>query len=255
MDRYMGWLYIALALLASGVVGAFVQASWQRKNEMSKRLIPRRWPLLTRPLVNSKERQVWTWLVSAFHDHHVMVKVPVTRFTIPLHKDESQRWFQILSGVYCTFTISTDNGAVVGCVDVPGRLGFSLRNQTLKHSLLSQCDLRYWVVDPNSLPNADSIRATFLGEPGIESEDRLRTASQFNESREHLKASLLRQRHSKAPEKLRRVEETRFSDTISHDPTRFSDTISHDPYESRITTSWGNDSFVTPLDSRYADLH
>jgi len=243
----MGWVYITMAMLASGVLGAFFYAWWYRKNEMSKRRIPRRWPLTSRALVNSKERHVWRWLVRSFHDHHVLIKVPVTRFTMPQVKDESQHWFQILNGVYCTFTICTNEGRVVGCVDVPSHLGFSLSNQTLKHSLLSQCDLRYWVVDPDSLPNPDSIRATFLGEHAStekESEDRLRTESEFNETREHLKASLLRQRHNKS------------SDKPSHEAdTRFHETTSHDPYESQLSTSWGHDSFVSPLDSRYIDLH
>jgi hypothetical protein len=244
----MGWIIIAMAMLASGVLGAFFYAWWHKKNEQAKRRIPRRWPLISRPMLNSKERRVWRWLIRSFHDHHVLIKVPVTRFTMPQVKDERQHWFQILNGVYATFTICTNEGIVVGCVDVPGPLGFSLSNQTLKHSLLSQCDLRYWVVDPDSLPNTDSIRATFLGEHAStekeEESDRLRTESEFNETREHLKASLLRQRHNKSSEKSHRAEEQHFSETTSHDP-----------YESQLSTSWGHDSFVSPLDSRYIDLH
>lgn len=49
-----------------------------------------------------------------------MVKLPVTRFTMPQVREESQHWFQMLSGVYCTFTVCNVEGQVIGCVDVPG---------------------------------------------------------------------------------------------------------------------------------------
>lgn len=245
----MGWIIFPIAMLASSVLGAFLYARWHKKKEMSKRRIPRRWPLTSRPMLNSKERRAWRWLVRSFHDHHVLIKVPVTRFTMPQFKGERQHWFQILNGVYCTFTICNTEGFVVGCIDVPGAQGFSLSNQTLKHSLLSQCDFRYWILDPDSLPNADSIRATFLGDQAStekENENRLRNESKFNETREQLKASLLRQRHNKVPEKL--------TDN-SQEEEDFSDTKGNEPYEGQLITSWGHDSFVSPLDSRYSDLH
>ena len=56
-------------------------------------------------MANSQERKVWRWLVRVFFDHHVMVKIPVTRFTMPRAKENSEHWYQMLSGVYCTFTV------------------------------------------------------------------------------------------------------------------------------------------------------
>ena len=63
MDRYVGWIIAVMAMLASGALGAFLYAWWHQKNEMAKRRIPRRWPLISRSMVNSKERRVWRWLI------------------------------------------------------------------------------------------------------------------------------------------------------------------------------------------------
>jgi hypothetical protein len=227
------------------VLGAILHAGWHRKNEQSKRRIPRKWPLTSRALVNSKERHVWRWLIRTFHDHQVLVKVPVTRFTMLQDKGESQPQFQILNGVYCTFTICSNLGRVIGCVDVPSHLGFSLSNQSLKQRLLSQCELHYLVVDPDSLPTPDSIRATLLGTQVLsanEGDDRSGTGSEFNESRGQQKASLLRQQHHKSSDMPSFAAESRFHDTSNHDA-----------YESQLSTSWEHDSFVSPQDSRYID--
>jgi hypothetical protein len=244
MDRYTGWLIVVMAMLASSVLGAFAYARWQQKKELAKRRIPRKWPLAVRALVNSRERRAWRWLVRAFLDHHVMIKLPVTRFTMPQVREQGQHWFQILSGVYCTFTVCTAEGSVIGCVDVPGPLGFSLSNQTLKHTLLSQCNIRYWVVDPDNLPSTTEIRAAFLGEQAVLKEEleRVRTEAEFNETRANLKAALLRQRHHKT------------SDFARLDAALSSDPHSHEAYESQLSTSWQENSFVAPLDSRRAEL-
>jgi hypothetical protein len=244
MDKYMGWLIVATAMLASSLLGAFGYAWWRRKKELAKRRIPRKWPLVVRAMVNSRERHVWRWLVRAFIDHHVMIKLPVTRFTMPQVKEQGQHWFQILSGVYCTFTICTPDGNVIGCIDVPGLRGLSLSNQTLKHTLLSQCNIRYWVVDPDNLPGTTEIRAAFLGEQAVLKEElaRIRTEAEFNETRANLKAALLRQRNHTQ------------SDFAKLDALLSSDPHSHEAYESQLSTSWQQNSFVAPLDSRGAEL-
>jgi hypothetical protein len=244
MDKYTGWIVVVIAMLASGMLGAFAYAWWRQQQELAKRRIPRKWPLSVRALVNSRERRAWRWLIRAFIDEHVMIKLPVTRFTMPQVKEQGQHWFHILSGVYCTFTVCTPEGNVIGCVDVPGPKGFSLSNQTLKHTLLSQCNIRYWVVDPDNLPSPSEIRAAFLGEQAVRKEelDRVRTEAQFNETRAHLKAALLRQRnHTQS-------DFARLEAALSSDPH------SHEAYESQLSTSWQHNSFVAPLDSRGAEL-
>jgi hypothetical protein len=244
MDKYTGWLMVAMAMLASSMLGAFAYAWWRQKREQAKRRIPRKWPLVVRAMVNSRERRTWRWLVHAFLDQHVMIKLPVTRFTMPQFKEQGQHWFHILSGVYCTFTVCAADGSVIGCVDVPGPHGFSLSNQTLKHTLLSQCNVRYWVVDPDNLPDTTAIRAAFLGEQAALKEEleRMRTDAEFNETRANLQAALLRQRHHTVSD-LARLEAA-----LSSDPR------SHEAYESQLSTSWQHNSFVAPLDSRGAQL-
>lgn len=244
MDGYAGWMIVAGLMLVSGAVGSLAHASYQKRKELAKRRIPRKWPLAIRAMANSREKLVWRWLMRAFLDHHVMIKLPVTRFTMPQVKEEGQHWFQILSGVYCTFTVCTPEGNVIGCVDVPGLHGLSLSNQTLKHTLLSQCNIRYWVIDPENLPNATSIRAAFLGEQAVVKEalERVRTEEEFNQTRAALKAALSRQRNSQ-PSDFARLEAL-----LSSEPQ------SHDDYESQLSTSWRQDSFVAPLDSRAAAL-
>jgi len=245
MDGYTGWLIAGMAMFASSMLGALAYAWWRQKKERAQRRIPRKWPLAVRAIVNSRERHAWRWLVRAFHDHHVMIKLPVSRFTVPQIKEQGQHWFHILNGVYCTFTVCTADGSVIGCVDVPDPHGFSLSNQTLKHTLLSQCDVRYWVVDPDNLPDTTEIRAAFLGEQTVLKEDleRVRTEVEFNETRANLKAALLRQRHQT------------HSDSAKLDAAPSSDPHSHEAYYSELSTSWQQNSFVAPLDSRSAELH
>lgn len=244
MDGYKGWMIVAGLMLLSSALGAYGYALRLKKKELAKRRIPRKWPLAVRAMVNTRERLVWRWLMRVFHDQHIMVKLPVTRFTMPQVKEEGQHWFEILSGVYCTFTVCNTDGNVIGCVDVPGLHGLSLSNQTLKHTLLSQCNVRYWVVDPEHLPNTTAIRAAFLGDQAVLKEEleRVRTENEFNQTRANLKAALSRKRHTQSSDFAR------LEAILSADPH------SHDDYESQLTTTWKNDSFVAPLDSRAGEL-
>jgi hypothetical protein len=227
-------------------LGAFYQ-SWRAKRVVAaKRRIPRQWPLSVRTLVNSKERRVWRWLVRAFLDHHVMIKIPVTRFTLPTQKDQGQHWFQLLTGVYCTFTICNAEGVVIGCVDVPGPLGLSLSNQTLKHSLLTQSEVGYWVVDPDHMPSVSEIRNGFIGEKGLQAseQERMRHESQFQTTRSNLQAAINRRRGGKPLPA--NPGDSAFSDSTAGPDSSGS-------LDGRLS-NWQQDSFTAPLDSRVAGL-
>ena len=245
MDKYSVWVWIGLALVAGLAVGALVHTWWAKREASAKRRIPRQWPLTVRSLVNSKERRVWRWLVRAFLDHHVMVKMPVTRFTMPTQKDQGQHWFQLLSGVYCTFTICTAEGVVIGCVDVPGPLGLSLSNQTLKHTLLTQSRIGYWVVDPDHMPSVSEIRSGFIADKDATASERERERyeSQFNASRANLQATVTRRRAK--PGSSNRSDST-FGQESNFGPDSR-------PFDSQLS-SWQHDSFTAPLDSRVAGL-
>ena len=134
----------------------------QKQAEKPRRL-PKQWPLNPRPLTNSAERRVWAFLRQTFPDHQVVPKLPLTRFTQPRNPEQGHEWFEMLSTAYCSFTICAGDGQVIGCVDVDGPRSLSRGNKHLKHTLLGQCGIGYWVMSSNTLPAAESLRTEFLG--------------------------------------------------------------------------------------------
>lgn len=165
------FLFLCLGLLAGAALGVGGYVWYLQRQASAKMRLPSKWPLTSRVLMTNEEYEVFKWLTGVFHDHLVMVKLPVLRFTVPVSKDEnggSARWQELLGGVYCTFTVCTSNGNVVGCVDVPGKRGMNKNNRQLKESLLSDCRVAYTVVRSVKLPQAGAMRAAFLGEMQLE---------------------------------------------------------------------------------------
>ena len=161
------WWMTGLWLAAGTVLGVGLHALWLRNRRAVEPLAPDKWPLAARSLLTGEERKVLQWLTDTFHDHIVMVKVSVLRYTVPTPKgknDEAQRWQDILNGVHCTYTVCTPQGRVVGCVDLPGKRGLSQAQRALKEKLLSDCRIAYTVVLLTDLPKSTSMRAAFLGE-------------------------------------------------------------------------------------------
>jgi hypothetical protein len=160
-------IFMTVLGVAVGVLGGFLLSIWLKRRAIASGLrVPVKWPLVSRGLVTTSENEVWSWLRNVFHDHMVMVKVPVLRFTIPVDRErhKSAQWLEMLDAVYTTFTVCTHDGTVVGCVDVPGKRGLGQANRELKEALLSDCNIAYTVVRSNSLPRAEAMRAAFLGE-------------------------------------------------------------------------------------------
>lgn len=230
----MIWVF----LLGAGA-GAGTLFWWNKATAPKRRRIPKEWPLQVRPLVNSSERRVWVWLAKVMFDQQLLVKLPVTRFTCPTATEETSHWYPLLNGVYCTFTVCTMDGRVIACVDVQGPSGRSMANHALKNSLLSQCGIRYWVVDPSNLPHLTQIRTALLGELAIKGNDRDLLETRFKDVRENLQAAVTRQRNHKSSP-------TERLDTEIHTSTDFP--------ESRLPSGWEQNSFLTPLDSRSAAL-
>lgn len=164
-------LTVMLALVVGAVLGAAGYALRLRKKEDVEQPLPDRWPLTARGLMTSEEYEVMVWLQKTFPKHLVMLKLPVIRFTIPVSKEtteESKRLQTLIDGVYCSFSVCTPNGAVVGCVDVPGKRGLPRGNRDLKESLLSDCAIAYTVIRGFDLPKPAAMRAAFLGEMNAE---------------------------------------------------------------------------------------
>ena len=221
---------IALAV-AAGSLGGIALFAWRAKvQEQKRKRIPKRWPLHSRAVANTEECRVWGWLGRVFYDHHIMVKIPVTRFTVPHSREQGTHWHRLLNGVYCTFSVCAADGRVVGCVDVPRKNGISRSNRQLKATLLSQCGIAYCVVSSHDLPSMEEIRGEFLGEApvpaaGTVSQDSLAAA------RDKLRVAIDRQRHNR--------------------PGAHGD---YPESEFGVGTWQQNNSFIAPLDSRKADL-
>lgn len=80
MTENSQWALIWLSLLAMLSLWFGLWLHWAK---LGKQRIPAHWPLHARVLVNAEELRVWRWLAETFDDHHVMIKMPVTRFTRP----------------------------------------------------------------------------------------------------------------------------------------------------------------------------
>jgi hypothetical protein len=257
MNQINAWWLIAVTTLVGTAVGALLCLYLTHRAAHKRKMIPKRWPLNPRVLANTQERKVWRWLSQTFLDHHIMIKIPVIRFTMPRTKEQGLYWYKLLSGVYCTFTVCRSDGRVVGCVDVLGPRGLSRSNRHLKQTLLLQCGISYWVLEPENLPAAEEIRTEFLGEAAASARpperQHDRDGAMINAARQSLSAALNRQRRSRnsGPAPL----------LSGSGPISTGAAGSQRPADSSFAGSSGfgsgwqqQNSFLTPLDSRRAEL-
>jgi hypothetical protein len=246
MSQFSAAILVGAGITLGAFAGVFGCLLWERRKAKVRRRIPTHWPLDPRKIVSSAERRVWHWLNRVFFDHQVMIKLPVTRFTLPQGREDGGEWYKILTGVYCTFTVCAPDGHVVGCVDVLGPAGISRTNRQLKLTLLSQCGISYMVVKPDNLPALPEIRTEFLGDKALASEDAHR------QREVHTQALKLRS-------SVERLRQRRQSDNPSADSAGHS--VSDWGPVSVLGEADGNagpwqqpNSFLAPLDSRRAEL-
>lgn len=249
MSTYSSETWLALGgigLLMGASIGALIHAWWLRRIARARRRIPRHWPLSQRLVANSEERKVWRWLAPTFPDHSVMIKMPVTRFTLPITKKHGLHWFELLSGLYCTFTVVTADGQAIGCVDVLGQLRLARKTRILKETLLNQCGIAYIVVESAHLPSAHDIRSEFLGDMASMPHDRARERSQaaIISASTSLRESLKCQRKTR--------DSGRTPLTPNSDGNH--DSLNHDDSGSHFPILWQENSFIMPLDSRKSEL-
>lgn len=224
-----------IAFLLGLGLGAVLLYGYNRSAQRKRRRIPREWPLRMRPLVNSREKQVWLWLGKVMFDQQILVKLPITRFTTPTPHTDASRWYHLLNGVYCSFTVCNMEGQVIGCIDVPGPNGLATSNQVLKHNLLTHCGIHYWVVDPTHLPHLIQIRTAFLGEEAARGSGHSQLESQFKDVSQNLHATVGRRRSGKTHAAAQ-------LDAALTNTSAYGD--------SHLASGWEQNSFVTPLDSR-----
>ena len=251
-------LVMCLALVLGAAVGIFGYAWWLRKQAEAKMRLPSKWPLTSRVLLTNEEHEVFKWLQTTFHDHLVMVKLPVLRFTAPVSKDKNgggARWQEMLAGLYCTFTVCTPNGNVVGCVDVPGKRG-NKANRGVKESLLSDCLIGYTVVRSVKLPKTSAMRAAFLGETQIEDQlEALDTCAGDSSFHADLDSFTKEKRQAAQAAALRELNRNDALKPIAQAPGFNSDGSSaFDPARSgKFSNKW-DDSFIQQDESRPSKL-
>jgi Protein of unknown function (DUF2726) len=242
------WLgFGGISMLIGALLGALIYSGLLRRAARERRRIPKRWPLSARLVASSEERKVWRWLAGAFYDHSVMIKMPVTRFTLPRTKEHGAHWYEILSSVYCTFTVVGVDGRVVGCVDVPNVRRIARRNQILKETLLNQCGIAYLVIESVRLPSLQDIRSEFLGEMASMTREPERDEAAIRAASTSLRASLMHQR-------LTRTSDMAPLTAGSSKNPRGRDSGGHSVMPSQFPSNWSENSFIMPLDSRKAEL-
>jgi len=257
-------LPLAAAVLAGGV--AFGVRRRRRKQESpdtqrdmmqqdessrSESEFPDRWPFRKRPVTNAFERDFWQWLREVFPGHHVLVKLPLARFLVPGDPQEARTWARKLLGVYCTFTVCTGEGNVIGCLDIVGPAGLPRGNRHIKETLLAQCGIGYWPVAQGELPDAASLRADFLGletggdtetgasQPGEDSRPQFSRSAQLRQQvRDRLNQVLDRNRSSGG-------ERPAVPDGLENPPSGYPGLSADTP---------PSNSFLSPLQSRRAGL-
>ena len=250
------WLTV-FTVVASVAFGALLHAMWLRRAAHKRMAIPKEWPLSPRLLANSDERRIWDWLSKVFYNHHVMVKIPVTRFTLPRQPKEGQHLYNLLAGVYCTLTVCSSDGRVIGCVDVMGRNGISRSNSRLKRTLLTQCGMNYLVIEPGNLPATATIRTLFLGEKaGLNYiNENERDEAMIAIARVKLSSALERQRRTRSTDRGRVKENSNNSpDSMFADDSDSSSSTGFGA-STEFGNEWQKNSFLAPLDSRRGELH
>jgi hypothetical protein len=220
----VGFSFLALLFMGGGY--------WLRgRAQNATRSIPQRWPLHARVLVNRDELRVWHWLNRTFDDHHVMLKMPVTRYTRPNASGNGRYLYELLRNTNCTFSVCAPDGHVVGCIDMPKSLEMRPSTRNLKENLLAQCGISYLVVHPQRLPSPDDMRNEILGEDASRARSLKREEAEVEAARIHLRKTLLEQRHMRSMRK-------------EHSDSTFS---------SGIPSQW-HDSFLIQANSLPAEL-
>ncbi|MBK7280659.1 hypothetical protein [Candidatus Aalborgicola defluviihabitans] len=161
----MAWILVAFLVGVSAAAGAVYALTAKRRQPKEA---PDVWPVTARPLTSFGERRTWAWLAHTMPEQQIAPKVPLARFTHPGTGPDAAHWFKRLNGIYCTFTVLSVDGRVLGCVDVENDKWPTQASQDTKYNVLTQLDIPYRLVDPKQLPDPAALRAEFLREPAVD---------------------------------------------------------------------------------------
>jgi hypothetical protein len=244
------WPALVIAgFVAAFAAGVFVSAWSARRVARQRRQAPRRWPLSPRAIINSEERKVWRWLELAFVDYSVMVKLPVTRFSIPNSAEQGVRWYELLSGLYSTFTVVRADGRVMGCVDLPSKAGRPSTGQRMKASMLAQCGISYMILQPGTEPTVSQIRFKFLGEIASAMPQGTYQAAAIQAASSSLRSSITRGRQLRDTDSSPAPLAPSSTESVLGPDSEYAGAAS-----SGFNAKWQDNSFIMPLDSRKAGL-
>jgi hypothetical protein len=151
---------VALALLAAG--GFWVWAD--RRARTSPAQLPTHWPVAPRPVFNTDERRLRRRLAEAFPQHLIHTKLQLLRFCQPDNPRELRYWYHLLSPLYVSFAISSENGRVLAAVDIddnPDGIGSNSRRRALKikRAVFEACRIRYARCPAGQLPTVAELHA------------------------------------------------------------------------------------------------
>lgn len=188
-------LMLTLALLALAI-GVFLGLYWakSRQPKATKPLagkIPTRWPLHLRTVVRPNEAIIWRWLRAAFPNQRVLLKLPFSRFTSP-DAEAGREYYELLNGLYASFTITDREGNVLGCIDLGGAQASNASSERIKETVLHQLGIAYEVLQGTRLPTPAALRAAILNtHQDMPSES---TFEELDDARTQLQELLGRQR-------------------------------------------------------------
>lgn len=185
-------LRLILALAAVGILTAL--AAWwllrgARPNTAAATAeLPQLWGLQPRACFTVAERRLFGWVKGAFPAHIVLVKVPLTRYMMPVQRDEANYWYGLLGPLYTTFVICEGNGRVIAAIDIADhqRGGLSRRALYIKRSALRACGVRYIALQTGAMPSLSRLRELVLGEVGAQMMLGDRPSEDMRRARENL---------------------------------------------------------------------
>jgi hypothetical protein len=155
MQHLLPWILASLSLaLALGAAVMFLS----RKQARDASALPTEWALTARPVFNSNERRLYRLLREAVPQQVVLAKLPLVRFCQPTDPKAVRYWFGLLGNSHISFAICSNNGRVLGVVDIEGDRTPSRRLTAIKQSVMNACGIRYLSCTAERMPTVIEIQ-------------------------------------------------------------------------------------------------
>ncbi len=155
MQHLLPWILASLSVaLAMGAAALFLA----RKKEREAHALPTTWALTARPVFNSNERRLYRLLREALPQQIVLAKLPLVRFCQPTDPKTVRYWFGLLGNSHISFAICSNNGRVLGVVDIESDRPASRRVTTIKQAVMNACDIRYLACTGERFPTVPELQ-------------------------------------------------------------------------------------------------